>query len=95
MNNADTYIIKNTEYDQLRILNDIQPNQYIIKTPEELNKKFIISISDKCIKITDKSINKEPVSISNEYYFACVVEAPNVYIALFEAGVKYRDMQNS
>jgi hypothetical protein len=74
--------------------NILESNIFKINSFDTENKKYIVLVADNHIKVVNPEINKEPQNIKDPYYFGCQVEAPNEYFAVFEAGKKFRDLEN-
>jgi hypothetical protein len=81
-----TYILSN---------NIMATSFFYLSNTDKLNKKYIVLVADNHIKVVNPEINKEPQNLKDPYYFGCEVEAPNEYIAVFEAGKKLGDLENS
>lgn len=58
-------------------------------------KRYIVCISNNGLRITDCSITDYKPVLDDEYYAGFVVYATNQYQAIFQAGIKHNQLQNS
>lgn len=75
------------------------PNNFVVETASKTIRKYIVYICDDGFSITDCSgSNYDPknnMPLNDKYYAGFVVYATSFYSAIFQAGIKHNQLENS